>query len=44
MQVDGDSISGICFVGNANTIYRAGFVLVPVGVFAVIGLVFLVRG
>lgn len=31
LQVDGDSLSGICFVGYFDHIYRVGFVLVPVG-------------
>jgi len=43
-QVDGDSVSGVCFVGNINSTYRAGFVLAPVGLFAVVGLVFLIKG
>ena len=43
-QVDGDSISGVCFVGNVNFLYRAGFVLAPVGLFTVAGLVFLIKG
>ncbi|KFR13123.1 hypothetical protein N306_04208, partial [Opisthocomus hoazin] len=31
-QVDGDSVSGICFVGYKNYRYRAGFVLAPIRV------------
>lgn len=43
-QVDGDSVSGICFVGYKNYRYRAGFVLAPIGVVLVIGGYFLIRG
>ena len=44
LQVDGDSVSGICFVGYKNYHYRAGFVLAPIGVVLVIGGYFLIRG
>lgn len=44
IQVDGDSVSGICFVGYKNYRYRAGFVLAPIGVVLAIGGYFLVRG
>ncbi|XP_066525478.1 protein smoothened [Hoplias malabaricus] len=43
-EVDGDSVSGICFVGYKNYRYRAGFVLAPIGVVLVIGGYFLIRG
>uniref|UniRef100_A0A8C7L7N6 Protein smoothened n=1 Tax=Oncorhynchus kisutch TaxID=8019 RepID=A0A8C7L7N6_ONCKI len=43
-EVDGDSVSGICFVGYKNYHYRAGFVLAPIGVVLVIGGYFLIRG
>ncbi|XP_026877431.2 smoothened homolog [Electrophorus electricus] len=43
-EVDGDSVSGICFVGYKNYRYRAGFVLAPIGVVLVIGGNFLIRG
>ncbi|XP_017349767.1 smoothened homolog [Ictalurus punctatus] len=43
-QVDGDSVSGICFVGYKNYRYRAGFVLAPIGVVLTVGGYFLVRG
>uniref|UniRef100_H2ZZD7 Protein smoothened n=1 Tax=Latimeria chalumnae TaxID=7897 RepID=H2ZZD7_LATCH len=43
-QVDGDSVSGICFVGYKNYHYRAGFVLAPIGLVLVIGGYFLIRG
>lgn len=43
-QVDGDSVSGICFVGYKNYRYRAGFVLAPIGVVLVVGGYFLIRG
>uniref|UniRef100_A0A671YUQ4 Protein smoothened n=1 Tax=Sparus aurata TaxID=8175 RepID=A0A671YUQ4_SPAAU len=43
-EVDGDSVSGICFVGYKNYKYRAGFVLAPIGVVLVVGGYFLIRG
>lgn len=43
-EVDGDSVSGICFVGYKNYMYRAGFVLAPIGVVLVVGGYFLIRG
>ena len=43
-QIDGDSVSGICFVGNLHGAYRGGFVLAPVGIAIVCGLFFLIRG
>ncbi|MFT7805528.1 smoothened homolog [Arapaima gigas] len=43
-EVDGDSVSGICFVGYKNYYYRAGFVLAPIGLVLVIGGYFLIRG
>lgn len=44
LKVDGDSVSGICFVGYKNYRYRAGFVLAPIGVVLVVGGYFLIRG
>lgn len=29
-EIDGDSITGICFVGNTNRIYRVIFLLAPI--------------
>ncbi|KAM9311774.1 protein smoothened [Gastrophryne carolinensis] len=43
-QVDGDSVSGICFVGYKNYHYRAGFVLAPIGMVLIVGGYFLIRG
>ncbi|XP_035688743.1 smoothened homolog [Branchiostoma floridae] len=43
-QVDGDSLSGICFVGYQNHEYRAGFLLAPVAVVLASGLWFLGNG
>ncbi|CAL1530064.1 unnamed protein product, partial [Lymnaea stagnalis] len=43
-EVDGDSVSGICFVGGFNHGIRALFVLVPVGLVVVVGTFFLLRG
>uniref|UniRef100_A0A8C8SMS4 Protein smoothened n=1 Tax=Pelusios castaneus TaxID=367368 RepID=A0A8C8SMS4_9SAUR len=43
-QVDGDSVSGICFVGYKNYRYRAGFVLAPIGLVLIVGGYFLIQG
>ncbi|XP_071496120.1 protein smoothened-like [Diadema antillarum] len=43
-QVDGDSVAGICFVGYQNHYYRAGFVLVPIGLCLICGGFYLVQG
>ncbi|XP_078665081.1 protein smoothened-like [Branchiostoma floridae x Branchiostoma belcheri] len=43
-QVDGDSLSGICFVGYQNHEYRAGFLLAPVALVLASGLWFLGNG
>ncbi|XP_012942595.1 smoothened homolog [Aplysia californica] len=43
-EVDGDSVSGICFVGSFNHSMRALFVLVPVGLVMLVGTFFLLRG
>lgn len=42
--MDGDSVSGICFVGYKNYHYRAGFVLAPIGLVLIVGGYFLIRG
>ncbi|XP_078718539.1 protein smoothened isoform X2 [Lampetra fluviatilis] len=42
--VDGDSMSGVCFVGYRDPHFRAGFVLAPVGVATVAGGYYLARG
>ncbi|KAL5013281.1 hypothetical protein ScPMuIL_007551 [Solemya velum] len=43
-EVDGDTVSGICFVGYFKTGIRAGFVLTPMSLVLVCGLIFLLRG
>ncbi|KAH9492607.1 hypothetical protein Btru_024044 [Bulinus truncatus] len=43
-EVDGDSVSGMCFVGGFNHSMRALFVLLPVGLVIVVGTFFLLRG
>ncbi|XP_033097394.1 smoothened homolog [Anneissia japonica] len=43
-QIDGDSVSGICFVGYKNLNYRAIFLLAPIGIALVIGAFFLING
>lgn len=42
--VDGDQLSGICFTGNSHSIGVGVFVLLPLIVFLVLGVVFLVIG
>ncbi|CAI9739644.1 smoothened homolog [Octopus vulgaris] len=42
-EIDGDYISGICFVGYVNRGVRAGFVLVPIAIVLILGLNFMVR-
>ncbi|RUS88904.1 hypothetical protein EGW08_003343, partial [Elysia chlorotica] len=43
-EIDGDSLSGICFVGAHNSGVRAMFVLLPVGLVIVVGTFFLIKG
>ncbi|CAM1302093.1 SMO (predicted) [Pycnogonum litorale] len=43
-EVDGDSISGICFVGYVNPVMRASFLLAPIGAVLICGGFFLCRG
>ncbi|CAH1773640.1 unnamed protein product [Owenia fusiformis] len=43
-QVDGDSLSGICLVGNLDHKARAGLVLAPVGIVIIIGGIFMSSG
>ena len=43
-SVDGDTLSGICSVGNQNKDSLVAFVVVPLGIFLTIGSVFLLTG
>ena len=43
-SVDGDAISGICYVGNQNLNNLRGFVLIPLIIYLLIGTSFLVAG
>lgn len=43
-RVDGDPISGICYVGNSNATTLWGFVLAPLFLYLVLGLSFLLAG
>lgn len=43
-EIDGDSVTGICFVGHINSAARAGLLLVPLGAALTIGGYFLLRG
>uniref|UniRef100_A0A0K8S5C7 Protein smoothened n=1 Tax=Lygus hesperus TaxID=30085 RepID=A0A0K8S5C7_LYGHE len=43
-EIDGNSVTGICFVGYANDEYRAGFLLVPVAIALAVGTAFLFKG
>lgn len=42
-EIDGDSVTGTCFVGVNNKVYGIIFVLIPVLISVVIGLFYLVR-
>lgn len=42
-EIDGDSVTGTCFVGINNKIYRIIFVIIPVFISVVIGLFYLIR-
>lgn len=42
-EIDGDSVTGTCFVGINNKIYKIIFVLLPVLISVMIGLFYLVR-
>lgn len=44
LQIDGDSVSGICMIGYQNKGYRAGFLLVPIILVLISGMIFLVKG
>ncbi|OWF38858.1 smoothened homolog [Mizuhopecten yessoensis] len=43
-EIDGDSVTGICFVGYREYAYRLGFVVIPLVVCLCAGLVNLLRG
>ena len=43
-SVDGDTVSGICYVGNQDLNNLRGFVLIPLSVYLIIGSTFLVAG
>ncbi|XP_060582141.1 frizzled-5-like [Ruditapes philippinarum] len=43
-SVDGDPVSGICYVGNQNINNLRGFVLIPLFVYLIIGSTFLIAG
>ncbi|XP_031627808.1 protein smoothened [Contarinia nasturtii] len=43
-EVDGNSITGICFVGYRNRAIRTGLVLVPVAILSFISVIFTFRG
>ena len=43
-SVDGDPVSGICYVGNQNANNLRGFVLIPLFVYLILGSIFLLAG
>lgn len=43
-EVDGNSMTGICFVGYRNAIIRIVFIVLPGGVMSLISLIFTIRG
>lgn len=44
MALDGDSFTGICYVGNLSNVHLKNFILTPLIVYLVIGLTFLIAG
>lgn len=43
-EVDGNSMTGICFVGYVNQTARIYFLLLPLGILTLFGMYFLIRG
>lgn len=43
-QIDGDSVSGICFVGYQEQWARGVFVLLPISIVLIVGMFFLILG
>lgn len=43
-EVDGNSMTGICFVGYRNAMTRFSFILLPVGVMSLVSFFFTIRG
>ena len=43
-RVDGDELTGLCYVGNQDTIALTGFVLAPLIVYLLIGTLFILAG
>lgn len=43
-EVDGNSITGICFVGYRNRAIRSGLVLAPVAILTLISVFFTIQG
>ena len=43
-RVDGDELTGLCYVGNADTSALIGFVLVPLIVYLLVGTLFILAG
>lgn len=43
-RVDGDELTGLCYVGNQDPMALTGFVLIPLIVYLLIGAVFLLSG
>lgn len=44
MAIDGDSFTGICYVGNLSNVHLKNFILIPLVIYLVIGLIFLIAG
>lgn len=44
MALDGDSFTGICYVGNLSNVNLKNFILIPLIVYLIIGLIFLTAG
>ncbi|PVD28126.1 hypothetical protein C0Q70_10708 [Pomacea canaliculata] len=43
-RVDGDELTGMCYVGNQDIVALTGFVLVPLIIYLIVGTVFILAG
>ena len=43
-KIEGDFLTGVCFISNWNPIFQLIFVLIPLGVMLIIGFLFLISG
>ena len=43
-SIDGDYLTGVCYTGLTDTMVQRGFILVPICIFLLVGLAFLLSG